>query len=458
MGQFKYRFTARKRSEKKRFITYRSNKSKLLESLSIGRYVKLYHWWDEPDGAIRKILSSCLHPRIKEAMRKLEIKNLYQLAKKKGVSPGKVSIIRDWLRQTPVVSAKTGVLKRILGILDIPYEVLERYKAIVDREFPINLYSEAMVRLYTHVLNEGALIKGKNMSSITLRYVNQDPVLIRKFIDTVKEVGGRAYILPPQKPGFDVSVDTLTGRLLHAAGLPFGSKTLSDPGLHPRVLIDPEMAKQHLHITFLEEGFVTFSYGRDNRLQLIVGLGRSLDITDIIPRPTLQELLKYKGRKVQPTKFFTQNQIDEILIPYTPKALKAEKMLIDKFLREKYSKSLEVSIGISYLHISNDNRVTANYKLSMRSKEVIDIFREIVLSNPYGTWKEYRFSEMLKIYEKHKGRSLTLEEMEEIKKMTLPSHIPEEWVISKAQELLGDVAPWVYDEEKIKIITRWYKR
>ncbi|RLF04757.1 MAG: hypothetical protein DRJ64_06460, partial [Thermoprotei archaeon] len=437
MGQFKYRFTARKRSEKKRFITYRSNKSKLLESLSIGRYVKLYHWWDEPDGAIRKILSSCLHPRIKEAMRKLEVKNLYQLAKKKGVSPGKVSIIRDWLRQTPAVSAKTGVLKRILGILDIPYEVLERYKAIVDREFPINLYSEAMVRLYTHVLNEGSLIKGKNISSITLRYVNQDPVLIRKFIDTVKEVGGRAYILPPQKPGFDVSVDTLTGRLLHAAGLPFGRKTLSDLGLHPRVLIDPEMAKQHLHITFLEEGFVTFSYGRDNRLQLIVGLGRSLDVTDKIPKPILQELLKYKGRKVQPTKFFSYNFIKKVLLPNAPLALHQEYDLVSELLQLKYSVARNIKFVVSYLHISNDNRVTANYKFSMRSREAINLFKNIVLSNPYGAWKEYRFSEMLKIYEKYKGRSLTLEEMKEIKKMTPPSHIPEEWVISKAQELLG---------------------
>ncbi len=236
-------------------------------------------------------------------------------------------------------------------------------------------------------------------------------------------------------------MDTLTGRLLHATGLPFGKKTLSDPGLHPRVLIDPEMAKQHLHITFLEEGFNTFSYGRDNRLQLIVGLGRSLDITDIIPRPTLRELLKYKGRKVQLTKFFSYTFIKKVLLPNAPLALHQEYDLVSELLQLKYSVTRNVKFVVSYLHISNDNRVTANYKFSMRSKEAINLFRNIVLSNPYGTWKEYRFSDMLKIYEKYGGRSLTLEEIEEIKKMTPPAHIPEEWIISKAQELLGDIAP-----------------
>lgn len=77
MGQFKYRFTTRKRSERKRFIRYRKEVSRLLESLGIGRYVKLYHWWDEPEGAIRKILSSYLHTWINESLRKLDAKNLY---------------------------------------------------------------------------------------------------------------------------------------------------------------------------------------------------------------------------------------------------------------------------------------------------------------------------------------------------------------------------------------------
>ncbi len=78
---------------------------------------KLYHWWQEPDGAIRKIDSRYLHKRIKNAMKKLGAENPYQLAKKLNVPEGKVNIIRDWMRQSPIVSAKTRVLKRIFNLL-----------------------------------------------------------------------------------------------------------------------------------------------------------------------------------------------------------------------------------------------------------------------------------------------------------------------------------------------------
>ena len=417
---------------------------------------KLYHWWQEPDGAIRKIDAHYLHKRIKNAMKKLEAENPYQLAKKLNVPEGKVNIIRDWMRQSPVVSAKTRVLKRIFNLLGIPLEELEERKAILDRNFPIDLYSPKIVKLYTHALNEGSLIMFKSPTQTILRYVNQDPVLIRKFIDTVKEAGGWAKILPPQKPGFDVYTDSVTARIINAAGLPYGRKTITDPPLHPAILKNPKLAKHHLHITFLEEGYTTFSYAKD-RLQLIIGISRSKDITDHIPPQTLQKLLNYKGQKVQPTEFFTRDFINQILLRYSPRALSSEFLLIGKLLEERFSVQLGPKIRISYLHISTDGNVTANYKLSMRSEEAIQLFKEIVLTEPLGTWKEYRFQKMLEIYEKYKGRKLTPEEKQEIKQQTPPSKIPENWIITKARQLLAKEAPWVNDEQKIKIITQWYK-
>ncbi|RLE86538.1 MAG: hypothetical protein DRN04_19340, partial [Thermoprotei archaeon] len=257
---------------------------------------KLYHWWQEPDGAIRKIDAHYLHKRIKNAMKELGAENPYQLAKKLNVPEGKVNIIRDWMRQSPIVSAKTRVLKRIFNLFGIPLEELEERKAILDRNFPIDLYSPKIVKLYTHALNEGSLAIPKSPTQTSLRYVNQDPVLIRKFIDTVKEAGGWAKILPPQKPGFDVYTDSVTARIINAAGLPYGRKTITDPPLHPAILKNPKLTKHHLHITFLEEGYTTFSYAKD-RLQLIIGLVRSKDITDHIPPEILRELLNYKGQK-----------------------------------------------------------------------------------------------------------------------------------------------------------------
>ena len=415
-----------------------------------------YHWWQEPDGAIRKIDAAYLHSAIKDAMRRKGAENPYQLAKKTGAPRGKVSIIRDWLRQAPTVSAKTGTLKRILDILGIPYSELEARAAILDRKFPVDLYSSAIVKLYTQALNEGHL-KRDTPTQTSLRYVNQDPALIRAFIDNVKAAGGWAKILEPAKPGFDAYTDTVTPRILAAAGLPYGRKTLTNPHLHPAVFKNKEAAKQHLKLTFLEEGYTTFSYGR-NRLQLIIGINRSRDITQHIPPQTLNQLQQHKGQKIQPTQYFTQDFIDKELIPNAPKALREERDLIAAFIREKYSVELQPSIVISYLHISKKGEVTANYRLAMRSSEVIDLFKDIVLTEPLGTWKEHRFNEMLKIYQEYRGRALTQEEKQEVAARTPPHKIPENWLIRKAKQLLGDIAPWTRDEEKLKIITRWYKK
>ncbi|RLG59097.1 MAG: hypothetical protein DRN95_02920, partial [Candidatus Hydrothermarchaeota archaeon] len=107
---------------------------------------RLYHWWQEPYGAIRKVWAEYLHTRIREAMKKIGVENPSQLARKMNVPDGKTTIMRDWMRQKPVVSAKTGVLKRILTMLKIPLEELEEKRAILDRKFPINLNSPKIVK------------------------------------------------------------------------------------------------------------------------------------------------------------------------------------------------------------------------------------------------------------------------------------------------------------------------
>ena len=390
-------------------------------------------------------------------MERLGARTTRSLAKKLKVKPGQVSIINDWLKQTPTVTAKTRTLKRILRLLAIPLEELERAKAILDRDFPVDLDSPQLSKLYTHALNEGHIKRAKDPTAATLRYVNQDPALIKTFIDTVKALGGWAKILKPGKPGFDAYTDTLTARLLVAAGLPPGRKTLTDPPLHPAVPQDKNLAKQHLKTTFLEEGYATFSYAK-NRLQLIIGINRSKDITHHIPSQTLQQLLQHKGQKIQPTQYFSKKFIDNHLLPLAPLALKQEKKIIEALIKEEYSLPLLTKIRISYLHVSKKGRVTANYRLAMRSREAIQLFKDIVLAQPIGTWKEHRLQQMLQTYHEFRGRQLTPEERQEVKARTPPSHIPEDWLISKAQQLLSREAEWIKDTNQLKIITRWYKK
>ncbi|RLG14001.1 MAG: hypothetical protein DRN71_03810 [Candidatus Nanohalarchaeota archaeon] len=94
----------------------------------------------------------------------------------------------------------------------------------------------------------------------------------------------------------------------------------------------------------------------------------------------------------------------------------------------------------------------------MRSREAIQLFKDIVLTQPIGTWKEHRFHQMLQIYQQYSGRQLTPQERQEVKARTPPSHIPENWLVSKAQQLLSREAEWIKDTDNLKIITRWYKK
>ena len=68
-----------------------------------------------------------------------------------------------------------------------------------------------------------------------------------------------------------------------------------------------------------------------------------------------------------------------------------------------------------------------------------------------GTWKARRFERLYETYVKYRGRELTDEEIQEIRKVKEdnPPKITAEWIIAKMQELFPSVK-WGGDLERIR--------
>ena len=118
---------------------------------------KLYHWWQEPDGSYRKIDAAYIKQKIREKMKELGTKTVTELLEKKmKISHSEASLYHNWLKHK-TAKVRTRTLKRFCKHFKISYEELEKLKIIKDRTFPINLHKKELVKLYTHILNEGSI-------------------------------------------------------------------------------------------------------------------------------------------------------------------------------------------------------------------------------------------------------------------------------------------------------------
>jgi len=68
-----------------------------------------------------------------------------------------------------------------------------------------------------------------------------------------------------------------------------------------------------------------------------------------------------------------------------------------------------------------------------------------------NTWKERRFERLYETYVKYRGRRLTDEEIQEIRKVKEqnPPKVPAEWISEKMRELFPSVE-WGGDLERIR--------
>nr|MDO8044655.1 hypothetical protein [Candidatus Baldrarchaeota archaeon] len=413
---------------------------------------KLYHWWQEPDGSYRKIDPTYIKQKIRQKMKELGAKTVTELLKKKmKISHSEASLYYYWLKHK-TAKVRTRTLKRFCKHFKISYEELEKLKIIKDRTFPINLHKKELVKLYTHILNEGS-IRGQ-IPRVQATYVNKDPVLHRHVIDLVKAMGGEYKIPPPSKEAIETKIDSVTARILIAAGLPPSYKTITNPPLHPAILKNKKLAKYHLHMTFIEEGYSSLTINRHNKLELQIGFGRSKDITDLIPQNIYEKLTQKKGYSIQPTQIPDERLMEIITATETiPKALFQEYLLLTRMLNEINPKTEIPEIRCSYIHVSKEGRVTAYYRYAFRSSDSVHAFHELLFKNfDTGTWKERKLGVQIELLEEYEDKKLTASDKQRIQEILANwRKIPDNWIIEKIKQVLPDIN-WIDNPDYLKKI------
>ena len=410
-----------------------------------------YHWWQEPDGALRKIDSAYIRTKLEEARAKYRAATITEALRILGASDSERSLYSIWTRSRGTVGAKTRTLKRFCDRLGIPYHELEILAVIKDRKFPIDLHAPPLVKLYTHMLNEGSI--DYTPQRACARYVNKDPVLARHVADLVAKAGGRYTIPPPMKEAIELRTDPTTARALAAAGLKPGTKTITNPPLHPAILRDKQLAKYHIHMTIIEEGHTSLTINRHNKLELHIGLGRSIDITNKLPPQTLKQLQQHPGQSFQPKKVLTPDVYYGIVIhPEAPPiALRQEYDIVIKTLKQINSAIEIPPINCSYIHVSQEGRITAHYRFSIRGREAAQAFYQAFFADyNTGTWKEAKLHRQIELLNQYQDVKLTPAQQREVKReMNTWHRISEQWIIEKAKKLLPE-AEWINKPNKIR--------
>ena len=114
----------------------------------------------------------------------------------------------------------------------------------------------------------------------TLSYSNQDPVLLKYFMDRVREIGGGTEGPYLGTNALVASGDPVLARALVASGLPPGKKTLSNPPLDALLRRDKESFKYHIQATLTEEGWFSLTIDRYRNINFPIAFGRSIDVTE----------------------------------------------------------------------------------------------------------------------------------------------------------------------------------
>ena len=339
--------------------------------------------------------------------------------------------------------ATIGALKRACERFSIDIAEIERL-GVISRPhgYPFDMKSRAFVKAKTHILNEGWISPAHNLA-----YNNQDPVLLKYFADAVAEAGGTITREPKLRGGaIEIASNSAIGRAVEASGLPRGRKTITNPSLDSLVASDPEAARYHLQATLAEEGW--FSLGvHKGKARFEIAWGRSVDIMDRLQYEEVEQLRRMEeehGGKI-PIRSIEDPEILKAIKEKPPRALDQELALLEaSHPEEEWPKEFPTRV-----HVSKDNRATAFWEIHILRPDLLDTMHDEYGVLP-GTWKAKRFEHLYEAYSEYRGKELTEEEIQGIRKVKEenPPDISVDWVSEKMQELFPRVE-WGNDKDEI---------
>jgi len=314
--------------------------------------------------------------------------------------------------------------------------------------------SNDFIRLKSHVLNEGRIsVKKKSVGALS--YVNQDPMLLRFFADIIRGVGGSIRReLRFEGYGLAAYADPVLARALVFSGLPFGRKTRTNPPLDPYLRQNSELFHHHIKATLTEEGWCSLTITKSRTARFDIAWGRSIDITDKLSSDqvnvitNISEILK--KRKIAIGYIKDYDLINRIIL-ISPISFDQELYLLNSTHKEKNWPN-----GHPFkIHLSKIGRITASWEVHFTRPDLIDLIHDEYGMLP-GTWKARRFENLYEAYRKFRGRRLTDEEIQEIRKVNEenPPEISVEWVSERVQELFPE-DKGAKNLEKIRRMLGW---
>ena len=389
----------------------------------------LYHWYDEPPSAYVELNAEKFKQLLEE----------FNLSWRAIIPEG---------RKT--VKIKVGELLELCKRFGLDPNLLEE-RAVFTRKFPVNLRSRALIKLKTHILNEGSISLRTNRRQPKAKYINKDPALHKYVMDLLRQLGA-PRLKPPKyredKNAYVTYLDSATARILHRAGIPIGAKTVTNPSLDPKVYVDPELQRYHFQATLTEEG-TSIVRVKGRRVAMRISWARGIDITDKLTeeqKEKLKEIIGPVGRialgklmdKIEDEKM--SSDILEVIERNKPKLINEEVALLNQL----YKKQVEPRFVEAYperMQLSKEGRFTVLWRAYMDKPKAIDIIVREYGALP-GTWKDERLRRQYEIFLKYRGRKLREKEIIEIKKQinSIPSRMPKEWRVRKFEEIFGRIA------------------
>ncbi len=388
---------------------------------------RFYHWWQEPDNVQHYVNMGKLKTILDKRLNELGAKSLRSYILKELKLPRTrydyYTYLFKELRDKPV---EIKTLKRFCEDFRIPYIELERETVFSKVRFPLDLNNPSIFMLASHIINEGHM-RTENKS---IEYYNKDPVLHFHFKNRVEEIGGSFSGPFEAKKALVSYADPLTGRLLNAIGVPYGSKTINQPFVDFKRMSN-DVWKYHVQTTLAEEGAFTLRVS-DKRLTAKIKIMRAVDVTDILPRSFI-ESLDYGPTVVGEIR---DKGILKLIAKYFPDLLIAEYHEFARRHRGQVNMYLWHMPYLIRVQKSKDERVTAHWSFEVARSELIDLIYDYYGVLP-STWKSIAFEKRYQFYLEHRGKKLTENEIEELHQIEkqYPWEIPKQWINQKIKEL-----------------------
>ena len=395
--------------------------------------VRWLHWWYEPDNTYIPIDREKLKEVILEKFKEVGAVSLRDFARKMGLSYNRASHYGYYLRgkiSRPYVFG----LRKLCRELGISFYDLER-RAVIG--YPVDLSNQYLWMLATHILNEG-YVRNELTGSV---YVNKDPVLHWYVMRNIKEVGGEVTRVVLRKYGgeglkLESYIDSKTSRLLSYIGVPAGRKTVNQPSIDFSGMSD-EVWRYHIRATLTEEGSATLEIGPKDYLKFKIELGRSVDITNYIPKDRIDDIpTGHINVHKAALEGIIDDRIYEIIISCPPK------LLVNEYheLRRRHFPMVSSfpRLRPHILYKSNSGRVTIGWRFIVSSHQLVDLFHDVYGMLP-GTWKSIAFEERYKFYKMYEGVRVDRYIRGKLRDLErkYPYDIDKRWIREKALELLG---------------------